>query len=167
MITKYGLIDDKVFNLSARAIRDTVWGLMDPLELISGSIIECFRQFCPIWFLAIFSLGRRETSTFLAFPGLLRPRTLTSFNILPGIVFLYFWRGINWPQLTVFRKSCFIPKLGSRSTRISFLSTSFSSCIPLRTVAICWVLLSFKVENKSKVNRVFGHKIRQYKQVSA
>ena len=41
MITKYGLIDDKVFNLSARAIRDTVWGLMDPLELIWGSIVEC------------------------------------------------------------------------------------------------------------------------------
>ena len=60
-----------------------------------------FSQFGPMWFLAIFSLGRRETSTFLAFPGLLRPRTLTRFNILPGIVFLYFWHGINWPQLTV------------------------------------------------------------------
>ena len=60
-----------------------------------------FCQFDPIWFLAIISRGRRETSTFLAFPGLLRPRTLTSFNILPGIVFLYFWQGINQPQLTV------------------------------------------------------------------
>ena len=38
----------------------------------------------------------------MAFPDLARPRRVTSFNILPGIVFLYFWRGINRPQLTVY-----------------------------------------------------------------
>ena len=64
-----------------------------------------FSQFGPVWFLAIFSVGSWETSTFLAFPNLARPRRLTSFNILPGIVFLYFWGGINWPQLTVNNKS--------------------------------------------------------------
>ena len=65
-----------------------------------------FSQFGSVWFLAIFSVGSWETSTFLAFPDLARPRRLTSFNILPGIVFLYFWGGINRPQLTVLGMAC-------------------------------------------------------------
>ena len=65
-----------------------------------------FSQFGPVWFWAIILVGSWETSTFLAFPDLARPRRLTSFNILPGIVFLYFWRGINRPQLTVPINSC-------------------------------------------------------------
>ena len=41
MATNYGLINHYVFNLSVRVSRDTIWGLMDPLELISRPINEC------------------------------------------------------------------------------------------------------------------------------
>ena len=41
MATKYGLIGHYVINLSARVSRDTIWGLMEPLELISRPINEC------------------------------------------------------------------------------------------------------------------------------
>ena len=54
-----------------------------------------------MWSLASSAFGRWETPTFLAFPGLPRPRSLTRFNIMPGTIFWYFWRGIIWPQLTV------------------------------------------------------------------
>ena len=54
-----------------------------------------------MWFLAFSSFGRWETSTFLWSPDLPRPRTITRFNIMAGIIFWYFWRGIIQPQLTV------------------------------------------------------------------
>ena len=54
-----------------------------------------------MWLLAIISLGRWGTSTFLAFPDLPRPRTVTRFNLVTGAIFWYFWRGMIWPQLTV------------------------------------------------------------------
>ena len=58
-----------------------------------------------MWSLASSAFGRWETPTFLAFPGLPRPRSLTRFDIMPGIIFWYFWWGIIWPQLTVLRIS--------------------------------------------------------------
>ena len=61
-------------------------------------------HFLPMWLLAIISLGRWGTSTFLAFPDLPRPRTVTRFNLVTGAIFWYFWRGMIWPQLTVQRK---------------------------------------------------------------
>ena len=54
-----------------------------------------------MWLLAIISLGRWGTPTFLAFPDLPTPRAITRFNIVAGTIFWYFWRGIIGPQLTV------------------------------------------------------------------
>ena len=56
------------------------------------------------------AFGRWETPTFLAFPGLPRPRSLTRFNIMPGTIFWYFWQGIIWPQLAVYSKLVFQQK---------------------------------------------------------
>ena len=54
-----------------------------------------------MWLLAIISLKRWGTPTFLAFPDLPRPRTLIRLNLVTGTIFWYFWCGIIQPQLTV------------------------------------------------------------------
>ena len=93
-----------------------------------------FSLFGLVWFLAIFSFGSWETPTFLAFPDLARPRRLTSFNILPGIVFLYFWRGINWPQLTVFRFYSFYQDLTEKIETIDAIVQHYciAPCLSFR-----------------------------------
>ena len=58
-----------------------------------------------MWLLAIISLGRWGTSTFLAFPDLPRPSTLTRVNLVTGTIFWYFWRRIIRPQLTVMKNA--------------------------------------------------------------
>ena len=49
-----------------------------------------------MWSLASSAFGRWETPTFLAFPGLPRPRSLTRFNIMPVTLFLTFLAGDNF-----------------------------------------------------------------------
>ena len=53
-----------------------------------------------MWLLAVISLGRWGTFTFLTFPDLPRPKTLTGINLVTGAIFWYFWRGMIQPQLT-------------------------------------------------------------------
>ena len=69
------------------------------------------------WLLAIKSFGFQATTHFLHFPSLYTNQRTPSFNILPGVVFLYFGCGINQPQLTVQEhSSTFSLKCSANST---------------------------------------------------